>query len=79
MQWTNSNVQSEANLGVSGRAVAPSALWLPEVAVAREEKGAVYNVNWRRKKEVDLHVKFIIDLGSRFLFVLNLKKYSDLS
>lgn len=79
MQWTNSNVQSEANSGVCGRAVAPSALWFPEVAVAREEKGAVYNVNWREKKKADLCVKFIIDLGSRFLFVLNSKKYSDLS
>lgn len=27
------------------------ALLFPEVAVAREEKGAVYSVNWRGKKE----------------------------
>lgn len=46
-----------------------------EVAVTREEMGAVYNVNWRGKKRVHLHV----NLGSRFFFVLNLKKYSDLS
>lgn len=37
-----------------------------EVAVTREEMGAVYNVNWRGKKRVHLHVRFIINLGSRF-------------
>lgn len=50
------------------------ALWFPEVAVAREEKGAVYAVNWRGKKKVDLHVKFIINLGSSFFFCVELRK-----
>lgn len=62
--------------------MAPSCFVVPWGGSSQGREGSSVHckLEGKEKKKVDLHVKFIINLGSRFFFfVCGIKEYSDLS